>query len=209
VRFLRQRTDVSTNTEDAIEVDEAVDQRPGGKLTPSKGRPTPKRRDAEARRRGPVPPPPRTQREAAKRSRGSKEDRRQAATERRERMAAGDDKYVLPRDRGPVRAYVRDVVDSRRHLIGLFMPLAIVVVVAMLAPVPAIQLYAAPVTLVILAIMVIDGLVLGRFVAKKVREKFPDAKDRSFQLGWYAFVRATQIRKLRMPKPKIQPGETV
>ncbi|WP_211229410.1 DUF3043 domain-containing protein, partial [Nakamurella lactea] len=33
-----------------------------------KGRPTPKRREAEKVRRGPVAPPPRTQREAVKRS---------------------------------------------------------------------------------------------------------------------------------------------
>lgn len=208
MKFLRQRTEVSTEATETADLDETTGQR-SGKVTPGKGRPTPKRREAEARRRGPVAPPPRTQREAARRARGNKEDRRRAAMERRERMAAGDDRYVLPRDRGPVRAYVRDLVDSRRHLIGLFMPLAILVVVAMLAPVPTIQLYAAPVTMVILVIMVIDGIVLGRFVVKRVREKFPKETDRAFSLGWYSFVRASQVRKLRMPKPKVKPGDTV
>ena len=95
-----------------------------------KGRPTPKRRDAEAKRRGPAPPPPRTQREAsklAKANRPSREDQRAAAAARREGMARGDDRYLLPRDRGPVKAYIRDVVDSRPHIMGLFMPLALVV----------------------------------------------------------------------------------
>jgi hypothetical protein len=180
--------------------------------TPAKGRPTPKRREAEGRKRGPVAPPPRTQREAMKRARGnkvSKQDRRSAATERRARMAAGDDKYLLPRDKGPVRAFVRDVVDSRRHLIGLFMPLALLVLVAMVSPVPAIQAYAAPGTLVVLLVMVLEGFLLGRTVVRRVREKFPDASDRPLSLGWYSFVRASQIRKLRVPKPKVQPGDNV
>ena len=45
-------------------------------------------------------------------------------------MAAGDDRYLLPRDRGPVKAYIRDVVDSRPHLMGLFMPLAGLVLIS-------------------------------------------------------------------------------
>ena len=38
---------------------------------------------------------------------------------------AGEDAYLLPRDKGPVRRYVRDVVDSRRNVLGLFMPAAL------------------------------------------------------------------------------------
>ena len=36
-------------------------------------------------------------------------------------MLAGEDEYLLPRDKGPVRAYVRDFIDARRNLVGLFM----------------------------------------------------------------------------------------
>ncbi|HWE90407.1 MAG TPA: DUF3043 domain-containing protein [Pseudonocardiaceae bacterium] len=191
----------------------STDQTVGGRVaTPAKGRPTPKRREAESRRRGPVPPPPRTQREAYKRARGSRADRgdrRRDAAVRRERMAAGDDKYLLPRDKGPVRAFVRNTVDSRRHLVGLFMPLALLVLVAMLMPSPAIQVYAAPVAMAALLVMVIEGIVMGRGIIRQVRLRFPDAKDGGLSLGWYAFVRASQVRKLRMPKPQVKPGDTV
>ena len=108
--------------------------------TPGKGRPTPKRREAEGKRRGPVAPPPRTTREAIRRSRELRKqnpvskERRAAVRERRERMLAGDERYLLPRDRGPVKAYVRDLVDSRRNVLGLFMPLAIVVFITLLIP---------------------------------------------------------------------------
>jgi len=212
VRFLRQRpadSTISTDPADA-EVENANPERVAGKgFTPGKGRPTPKRRDAQVSRRGPAPAPPRNQREAMRRSRGDKEQRRQEAALRRERMAAGDDKYVLPRDKGPVRAFVRDLVDSRRHLVGLFMPLALVVLVVMIAPMPALQYYAAPVTMMILVAMVIEGVFLGRLVTNRVRAKFPDTTDRGLSLGWYAFVRASQIRRLRLPKPRTKPGDVI
>jgi hypothetical protein len=210
VKFPRLRT---ADTPADVEADETVATDDslvvGPARTPAKGRPTPKRRESEVRRRGPVAPPPRTQREAMKRSKVNKTDRKSASAERRERMAAGDDRYLLGRDKGPVRAYVRDIVDSRRHLIGLFMPLALIVLVAIISPVPAIQAYAAPGTLVILVIMILEGVLLGRTVNRRVREKFPDATDRPMSLGWYSFVRASQVRKLRVPKPKVKPGDTV
>ncbi|MGB6276775.1 MAG: DUF3043 domain-containing protein, partial [Rhodococcus sp. (in: high G+C Gram-positive bacteria)] len=30
-----------------------------------------------------------------------------------------------------------------------------------------------------------------------------------FKIGWYAFVRASQIRKMRAPKPRVSAGEAV
>lgn len=204
---LRSADSSADEAESDVVVEDAPELSPA--YTPAKGRPTPKRRDAEAKRRGPAGPPPKTQREAARRSRGNKEQRRSDAAERRERMAAGDDRYLMPRDKGPVRQYVRDIVDSRRHLIGLFMPLAVIVLIAMISPLPAMQAYAAPGTLVILVVMCVEGLWLGRSVIRRVRAKFPDAKDGNLSLGWYSFVRASQIRKLRIPKPRVQVGDEV
>jgi hypothetical protein len=209
VKFLRQRTaDADEPTDEEVVEDTSTTVGTKG-YTPSKGRPTPKRREAEGRKRGPVAPPPRTQREAAKRSRGTKDDRRRATAERRERMAAGDERYLLARDKGPVKAYVRNLVDSRRHLIGLFMPLALLVVVAMLSPSSYVQVYAAPVLFAVLLVFAVEGFFVGRSVVKAVRVKFPDAPDRALGLGWYAFVRASQIRKLRVPKPQVKPGDEV
>lgn len=201
----------STNTVDDADVAELeiVDETPSRGATAPKGRPTPKRREAEARRRGPVAPPPKTQREAAKRARGNKADRKSTAALRRERMAAGDDRYLMPRDRGPVRAYVRDVVDSRRHLAGLFMPLALLVLIAIITPIPTVQAYAAPATLVVIVFMLVESAWTGRDVTRRVRAKFPDATDRPMALTWYSFQRASQVRKLRMPKPRVRPGDTV
>jgi hypothetical protein len=124
-------------------------------------------------------------------------------------MAAGDDKVLLPRDRGPVRAYVRDVVDAKRNLVGLFMPMAILIFIALFLPMPQIQQIATLACTVLLALMLIEGIINGMAIVKKVRAKFPEASDRGLSLGWYAFVRGSQIRKLRVPKPRVKPGAKI
>src|SRR2546423_14695342 len=109
MRFLRRNS--TTESTDAVETD-GVDEEAAPKgHTPGKGKPTPKRREAEGRRRGPAPPPPRSTREAIRRSRGNKEERKELAAKRREirgeqrqRMMAGDEKDLPAKDRGPVKA---------------------------------------------------------------------------------------------------------
>jgi hypothetical protein len=215
VRFLRRNT---TESSEAVDDDAVVEETvavPKGR-TPGKGRPTPKRREAEGRKRGPVQPPPRTTREAMRRARGSKEERKELAAKRREirlanrqRMMSGDEKYLPARDRGPVKAWVRDMIDSRRNLLGLFMPLAIIVFVAMIAPNRALQSYATMLCLIMLLAMILEGVLNGRRLARLARAKFPKENIRGVSLGWYAFIRASQIRKLRIPKPRVKPGDKI
>jgi hypothetical protein len=211
VRFLR-RTTPTTVGGDQPPAEAQASTAPG--RTGAKGRPTPKRREAQGRRRGPTPPPPRTQREAAKYAKATQGDkpkpdrdqRRRDAAERRERMAAGDDRYLLPRDRGPVRGYVRDVVDSRPHLMGLFMPLAVIVLVSLVVPIPAAQQYLSLFSLVVLVAMILEGIWLGLGVTRRAREKFPKEAINALGTGWYAFTRASQLRRLRIPKPQVGRG---
>lgn len=187
--------------------------------TPGKGRPTPKRREAETRKRGPVAPAPMTSKEARARKRsnkGSKQERKQAAADRRatahhnrERMLAGDEKYLLPRDRGPARRYVRDLVDSRRHLMGMFMPTALVLMIGTLFMPPQLSALVTLAMLAMVSVLLIEGFFLGRRVNAAVRERFPKEEGTGFRLGWYAFVRASQLRRMRAPKPRVSPGDTV
>ncbi|OZM70015.1 hypothetical protein CFN78_27500 [Amycolatopsis antarctica] len=216
MRFLRRNSTDEAGQADVSTVEVEAADSAGRGFTPAKGRATPKRREAEAKRRGPVAPPPRTTREAMKRNKElrkanptTKEDRRAAAKERRERMNAGEDKYLLPRDRGPVKAFVRDLVDSRRHVLGLFMPLAIVVFVALLVPFPQVQQYATLLCTVMLLFMIVEGFLTGRKVTKAVRERFPNELVKGRSIGWYSFIRASQLRKLRVPKPRVKVGDTV
>jgi len=211
----------STSTDDAA--DAQAGSWPGARTsTAPKGKPTPKRNEA-SRRRGPVAPAPMTSAEARKRRkelRGPKLSREERKTERlerrsdmaqrREKMMAGDDAYLLPRDKGPVRRYARDIVDSRRNVLGLFMPAALGLILVMLA-VPSVQVQQllSPAMLVLVLIMVVDGFFLGRKVNRRVDEKFPSNTESGWKLGFYAASRASQLRRMRAPRPSVERGATV
>jgi hypothetical protein len=123
-------------------------------------------------------------------------------------MMAGEEAYLLPRDQGPIRRYVRDVVDSRRNVLGLFMPATLVLLFASFA-VPQLQLYASPAMLVLMVVMSVDGLILGRKVTRLVDAKFPKNTESRWKLRLYAAGRATQIRRMRAPKPQVKRGSSV
>ena len=215
--FLRRKpTDGTENADSAIVSSDA----PTDEATPAvgKGRPTPKRREAEGKR-GPVGPPPKTQREAIKRSKVAgkamtKDERRAAARLNREKMMAGDEKHLMPRDRGKARAYVRDLVDTRRNIAGILLPLALASFVVLLIPIPAVQAYGPLVLLVGIIAAIIDSVIFGRQLSKKVKAKFPNG-DNSGQsikgsaLGFYAFNRACLIRKWRGPRPRVDAGAKI
>ncbi len=190
------------------------------KQTEGKGRPTPRRRDAEGRRRGPVAPAPQTRAEArarkrelggAKLSRDEKKEqsdrRRTARAEQRQKMMDGDEKYLMPRDKGSVRGFARDIVDSRRNFAGLFMPFAVLLIVVMFLP--SIAVYATLLMLIFAVFLIIDAVILGRIVNNRVRERFPETPDGGFKLGWYAFSRSMQMRFMRAPRPQVKPGDAV
>jgi hypothetical protein len=191
-------------------------------ITAPKGRPTPKRSQA-ARKRGPVAPAPMTASEARKRRKelggpklsreerkADKLTRRAAMSERREKMMGGDDAYLLPRDKGPVRRFARDVVDSRRNVLGLFMPAALGLVFVMLAiPSVQVQRLLSPAMLALVLIMALDGVLIGRRVNKKVDAKFPDNVESGWKLGFYAASRASQLRRMRAPRPQVNRGDKI
>jgi Protein of unknown function (DUF3043) len=212
----------SDNVADSAASDaEAVSDAPGG-ITAPKGKPTPKRSQA-TRRRGPVAPAPMTAAEARRRRKeiggpkltsderkSERVARRADMADRREKMMAGEDAYLLPRDRGPVRRFVRDVVDSRRNVLGLFMPSAIALIFIMLAlPSLAVQRLLSPAMLVLVLIMVIDGLLVGRKVNRLVDQKFSNNTESGWKLGFYAASRASQLRRMRAPRPQVKRGDKV
>ncbi|MCV7136579.1 DUF3043 domain-containing protein [Mycobacterium hodleri] len=197
-----------------------AEQEARARVTAPKGRPTPKRN--QTRSRGPVAPAPMTSAEARKRKKAAKQTmskeerkadklvRRAALAERREKMMSGEDSYLLPRDKGPLRRYARDVVDARRNLLGLFMPAALALVFVMLSlPSVQIQYYVQFVMLGLVVVMVVDGLLIGRRVNKAVDAKFPDNTESGWKLGFYAASRASQLRRMRAPRPQVERGAKI
>jgi hypothetical protein len=198
----------------------AAEQEARARVTAPKGRPTPKRN--QTRTRGPVAPAPMTAAEARKRRKANRQSlskderkaekltRRADQAERREKMMAGDDAYLLPRDKGALRKFTRDIVDSRRNVLGLFMPAALALVFVMLSlPSVQIQYYVQFVMLGLVLVMVIDGLLIARRVNKGVDAKFPGNAESGWKLGFYAASRASQLRRMRAPRPQVERGAKV
>ena len=167
-----------------------------------KGRPTPKRSEAEKRRRQPITAP-RDRKEAYRQVRERQTRDRQKA---KAGMARGEDRYLPKRDQGPVKGFARDFVDSRRTFGEYFMYLVVVIlVIGIIAPnnvKAGLYFFAWPVMLVLI---VGESILLGRRVSRQARERFPDEVVRG--LGFYTATRAMQIRRFRMPQARFKPGQ--
>jgi hypothetical protein len=196
-RSAKQSTTEPVETDDGVAVDNA-----SARYTPGKGRPTPKRRDSQVRR-GPVAPPPQTRREAYKRMRSKTGDRR---TEVRKAMAAGDERYMTKRDKGQARALARDIVDSRRNVGSIFMLVAILVLATYAAP-AGVRTWAMSAVLVIFLMIAVDSFSLARRIRKIVAQRYPDEETRG--VGWYGVQRSMMIRRWRLPKARVRPGDTI
>jgi hypothetical protein len=174
--------------------------------TAGKGRPTPKRTEAQGRRPGPPPPPPTTRKEAYRRMREQQAANRGTA---RAAAARGDDSYLPVRDRGPVRKLVRDVVDARRNAGSFFLLVAGLVLVGYFVPSPQFQSYTVSIWLVFFLLIVVDSILLGRRIKKTVLQRFPGQDHPMRSLVWYGITRATMVRRWRFPKPEVALGSQV
>lgn len=203
MRLLRRRSDSATDSGTTVpESPEPLDPR----RSPGKGRPTPRRREAQRRRTGPVAPPPKTRREAYKRMREQGADRR---TTLREGMKTGDERFLLPRDQGPERKLVRDLVDSRRNAGVLFLFVAVVYFAGLFVQDVRFQAIAVSLWVGVLVLLIIDSVILGIRIRREVRQRFPDTKESGGRLVLYGVTRATMIRRWRAPKPQVEVGDRV
>lgn len=170
------------------------------RLRQGKGAPTPTRREQEAARKRPLVPEDR--KEAARLARQKTAEAREKA---RLGMAAGDDRYLTVRDRGPQRRYVRDYVDARFSIGEYLIPVMLLVIVLSFLP-GYFQVYGLLALWAFFAIAVIDCIVLGFLVRKRLGEKFGTSKvERGVR--WYAAMRALQLRVMRLPKPQVKRGQ--
>jgi hypothetical protein len=178
-----------------------------------KGRPTPKRREATRKQRALAPI---QSKEEKKRAR---EAARAARSATRAAYMRGDESALPARDRGPVRRFVRDYIDSRRSIGEYFLPIIFVVLLLTLIPtktsknaeglpqVPVTQLISIGIMYSVLLISVLDGVRLNRKIKRLVAEKFPGTPLRG--LGMYGWLRSTQMRRMRTPKPQVKAGTKI
>lgn len=166
-----------------------------------KGRPTPKRSDAQKRRTGPVAPPPTSRRQAAKQMRAKQAENRKHV---RAGNLRGDEAALLRRDQGPVRRMVREIIDGRRSLGWVLLPIALIVVVSGLLKNPGLQAVTFAVWLASLAAVAIDMVFAGLDIRRAVKIAFPDEKKVRGHVA-YGLMRTTVMRRFRVPRPTVHP----
>lgn len=165
-----------------------------------KGRPTPSRAEQEAARRRPLVA---DTKEAKARARAEMAAARDKA---RVGMAAGDERYLPARDKGPQRRFVRDYVDSGWHVAELVMPVMIFVLLLMFVNIPAVMFYSYMVLWGFIIFAVLDMVLTSIRVKRAARAKFGEGRiERG--LGWYGAMRIVQMRFLRLPKPQVKRGQ--
>jgi len=170
-------------------------------INAKKGRPTPKRNEVVEARKRPLVSADRG--EARKSSRAAMQIERD---KQRIGYANGVEKYMPLRDRGAQKRFVRDLVDARTSVGEFMLPILVVVIILSLIDVVAVQITTIALLWFFLAVAVIDVLLLGRSVKKKLGAKFGESKVES-GVRWYAGVRAMQLRQMRLPKPQVKRGQ--
>jgi hypothetical protein len=172
-----------------------------------KGKATPKRREAEAARKTSVVAPARSGRSG--RSGRARPPRQSSVEVRRQREAIrrGDESAMTVRDKGPVRRFVRDYVDARRNVLGLFIPLVAPLVVLIFTRVVVLILVAYASFYLFILAGVIDSLLMTRAIKKQVRIRFPG--ESTAGLGFYAVTRSMLFKRSRIPAPRVQRGAKV
>ncbi|WP_399065546.1 DUF3043 domain-containing protein [Streptomyces winkii] len=166
-----------------------------------KGRPTPKRSEAQSQRRT-LAKAPANRKEAAKRQR---EARRSDMARQRQALASGDERYLPARDKGPVRRFARDYVDSRWSVAEFFLPLAVIILILSMMPSLQLKNISLLLWLFVIVMIVLDSIGLGFRLRRDLQARFPDESRRGAIA--YALMRTLQLRRMRLPKPQVARGE--
>lgn len=187
----RGATAVTPTTTEVTSVDAA---RPQGK-----GRPTPRRRDAEAANRRPL---------VVDRKAMTADQKAKARSERtrvRDAMMAGDEKYLPARDKGPERRFLRDAVDVRRNVGELLLPIMLAVLALSLLPFEQTRAWSFLAAYGLMLYAVLDCWRLWRRTKKRFVAEF--RHDPPKGSAWYVVLRSFQMRMSRVPRPVVQRGE--
>ena len=170
------------------------------RTTPGKGRPTPSRKEAEAaaKARAKVP---RTRKEQAAAARVA---RAENSAKVREGMKAGDERFLLPRDKGPVRRFIRDYVDSRFSFIDVLIPILIVTMVLGFIS-PTLAQVGQTIMMLTVLLVIVDMIQLRFRVRRQLAQRFPGESTKG--TTWYAISRAMQMKFMRMPKAQVKIGQ--
>ena len=193
--------------DDSAQVD-ALPTAPTGK----KGRPTPKRKAAEAARIHPLVPADRKEaKRAARAARNARFDAQQRA------MITGEEKHLPARDKGRTRRFVRDYVDARHSFSEWIMAVMLVAMILLMvlsmlghkmsAQWQAYFLYGSSVLMYgSFIVTAIESFIVGRRIRRLFAQRHP-RDDFPSGTGYYTFSRMIMPRRWRTPRPQVARGE--
>jgi hypothetical protein len=176
-----------------------------------KGRPTPKRSEAEAGRyrtitgattsgRGPAKAPDPRRKLTPEEKSAARNQRDKAMKAMRE----GEEWALSARDRGPVKRLARNYVDAHRRPMEYYMYIVVLLLVVLLVDRNGSGLLEL-VLLGIVVVIAVDAFFLRRSVLRLVHRRLPDESTRG--IAYYAIMRAIQVRRFRTPSAKLKPGD--
>lgn len=157
-----------------------------------KDRPTPSRKEAEAARR-----------QRVTRTLSKREARLEAnRTARAQRMRA-----MNAREMQPEKALLRDYVDARFSIGEFLLPSLIVILAAtfLANALPRVTLFATAGMYLYILLVLVDGMLMWRGFKKVLAARLPGASPRG--LAMYGMNRTIQIRRFRMPPPRVKRGD--
>jgi hypothetical protein len=170
-------------------------------MSDKKGKPTPKRKESQAKLKV-SPLSPTASKEAKKTLKAQARVRR---LESRAAYMRGEESALPVKDKGPARRFVRNYVDERKSVTEYFLVFIMFILFLTVIPSPAVQLGAIALMYSAMIWVAIDGFLLSRRVKKIVAEKFPGEPTKG--LGLYGWMRSTQLRRLRAPSPQVGPSK--
>lgn len=184
---------------------QAADAAAEATLPAGKGRPTPTRKEAEAARKARAKPV--TDRRSS--GRGDRSATREQRLKARQALLDGDERALPARDRGPVRKFARDYVDSRRTVGELMLPSMLLFIPLSLA-LGSLKGTAAGATLTLVVYVYMLTMLGGTaMVARRVKREASRrfSADDVHGVGLYGAMRSIQLRRWRLPKPKLKVGD--
>lgn len=176
-----------------VQVAKADPSRPQGK-----GRPTPRRKDAEAANRRPL---------VVDKKAMNAEQKDKVRAERakaRESMLRGEERYLPPRDRGPERRFLRDAVDSRWNIGEILLPIMLVLLALTFMPMEWARMSAFLAVYGLIIFGAVDCWLLWRRTKGRFVQEFGHEPGRGS--AWYLVMRSFQMRGSRVPRAFVERG---
>jgi hypothetical protein len=182
---------------------DSAESRPRSGVTAPKGVPTPKRSEAQANRRQPYQAP-------ADRKTAARQARERDRADRGRRTVAlqRGEQWALPRkDQGPIRALARDVVDAHRGIGEFYMIIVLLLIVLLVIPSQTVKLAGEGVVILLLVLAVGEGWFLSVRTKRLAKERYPGQSVQGIVL--YVTMRGISMRRMRVPKPRVKPGDKI